>query len=219
VFPDLRGAGRELALSLEQFRASPDTIVLGIVLGGAPAAFEVACHLRLQNDFIIIRRLLTPAGPGSQVCAVNVAGSLVIDEQLTKRPPAPVSPLDHYVSEALERLAARERACRGARAAVDISQKTALVVDCGIRTGLTMSAAIGAVRRLRPARVVAAVPVASAEGRAAIEAMADEVVCLASPEPFVHVGLWYKDFGRPGDGLVCELLTNRGESPSTNKDI
>jgi putative phosphoribosyl transferase len=205
-FPDLRSAGRELAAALEQFSARTDVIVLGLVLGGALVAFEVARHLCLQLDFVIIRRLLVPHGPGSQVCAVNVAGSLVIDEELMPRPAVPESPLDYFVSDALEKLAGRERQCRGGRPAVDLSQKTVILADCGIRTGLTMRAAIGALRKAGPARIIAAVPVASVKGRAAIEALADEVISLRSREPFGHVGLWYEDFRRPGDESVSDLL-------------
>jgi len=205
-FPDLRTGGRDLARALEEFRGREDVVVLGLVLGGVLVAFEVAKNLGVPLDFVIIRRLLAPQGPGSQVCAVNVAGSLVIDEELKPRPVVPESALDYYVSDALDDLAGRERVCRGGRPAVNLGQKTILLVDCGIRTGLTMRAAISALRRKEPAQIVAAAPVASAEARAAIEAIADKVVCLKSPEPFGHVGLWYKDFSRPGDHQVSELL-------------
>jgi putative phosphoribosyl transferase len=205
-FPDLRSAGRDLAIALERFSAREDVIVLGLVLGGVLGAHEVAAHLGVQLDFIIIRRLVTPRGPGSQACAVNVAGSLVIDEELMPRPAVPVSAFDYFVSDALDVLSDRERTCRGGRPAVDLAQKTIILVDCGIRTGLTMRAAVGALRRKGPASIVAAVPVASKEGRAAIERVADDVICLGSREPFGHVGIWYDDFNRPGDNQVSEFL-------------
>ena len=205
-FVDLRSAGRELAKALEQFRTREDVIVLGIALGGLLAAFEVAVRLSLHLDFIIIRRLLAPRGPGSQACAINVAGSLVIDDELVARPAAPESPFDYFVIDALDQLAGRERACRGGRPAIEIAQKSVIIVDCGIRSGLTMTAAIGAVRKKEPARIISAVPVASREGLAAVEAVSDEVFCLGLREPFGNVGVWYKDFSRPGDDEVSELL-------------
>src|ERR1700704_3703669 len=79
-FPDLRTAGRELANRLEAYRQSDGLIVIAIVLGGVPVAHEVAKHLGAPLDLLIIRRLLAPQGPGSQTCAVNVGGSLVIDD-------------------------------------------------------------------------------------------------------------------------------------------
>src|SRR4030095_2885646 len=109
-------------------------------------AHEVAMHLNVPLDFLIIRRLLTPDGPGSQICAVNIAGSLVVDQSVMPSHVVPKSPLDYFVSDALEGLARRARTCRGNRPAVEIAQKTILLVDCGIRTGFTMRAAIRALR-------------------------------------------------------------------------
>lgn len=206
-FPDLHSAGRELAHALGEFKSREDTIVLTPVLGGVPVAHEAAQVLGLPLDFVIIRRLLTPDGADSQVCAFNAAGSLVIDEELPPRPPAPQSPFDHFVADALDALARRERVCRAGRPPVELAGKTILLVDCGIRTGLTLRAAIRALRRKRPERIVAAVPVASPESREVIEAVADSVICLKWPHPFGHVGLWYRDFRRPGEHEISALLT------------
>lgn len=206
-FHDLRSAGRELAGALEEFKLRKDTIVLTPVLGGVPGAHEVARHLGLPLDFVIIRRLLTPDGANSQICAVNVAGSLVIDEELPPRPPAPQSPLDHFVADALDGLARRESVCRAGRPPLELARKTVLLVDCGIRTGLTLKAAIRALRRRESERIVAAVPVAAPESREVIEAVADGLICLKWPHPFGHVGLWYRDFGRPREDEISALLT------------
>ena len=206
-FHDLRSAGRELARALGEFKSREDTIVLTPILGGVPVAHEVAQLLGLPLDFVIIRRLLTPDGPDSQVCAVNVAGSLVIDEELPPRPPAPQSPFEHFFADALDGLARREQVCRAGRPPAELARKTILLVDCGIRTGLTLKAAIRALRRRRPERIVAVVPVAAQESREAIEAVADGVICLTWPHPFGHVGLWYRDFSRPGEREISALLT------------
>src|SRR5437667_11310375 len=81
-FPNLRAAGRELALQLQMYRARADSIVMGIALGGVPVAHEVAIHLRLPFDLVLIRGLLAPHRPGSQMCAVNGGGSMVIGGEL-----------------------------------------------------------------------------------------------------------------------------------------
>lgn len=205
-FSDLRSAGCELAVALEEYRTRKDVIVLGLVLGGVPVAAEVASYLGLPLDFILLRRLLAPQGPGSQVCASYIAGSLMVDEELKSQPVAGESAFGHFLSDAFAELAGREQVCRAGRPAVNLENKTILLVDCGIRTGLTMQAAILALRKMAPAQIVAAVPVSSAEGHSAIEAVADQVICLAFPEPFGHVGLWYKDFRRPSEDQISELL-------------
>ena len=205
-FPNLKTAGSELAVSLEQYRNRPDVVVLAIVLGGWPVAHEVATFLGAPLDVVIIRRLLAPQGPGSQTCAVNVCGSMVFDETLIPLPAVPSTPIEYFVADAISELKQREQSCRRGRPPVDLTGKTVILVDCGIRTGLTMLAAIGALRTKVPAEIIAAVPVTSAEGRLAVAELADELVCLAEPEPFGHVGVWYADFSRPGDDVVGELL-------------
>jgi putative phosphoribosyl transferase len=210
-FPDLRSAGCELALRLERFRGD-DVVVMGIVLGGVLPAHEVALRLGLPFDLVIIRRLLAPDGPGSQICAVNVGGTLVVDAELPPRPITPVTPLDYFVVDALSGLARRERICRGEQRAISLRGKTIILVDCGIRTGSTMQAAIGALQTQQAKKVIAAAPVASFSGRAAVAGLADELIFLCSPRPFGHVGLWYADFNRPADDRVGELLMNKGRS-------
>jgi predicted phosphoribosyltransferase len=137
---------------------------------------------------------------------VNVAGSLIIDEELLPRPVAPATPLDHFLADAIAGLSRREQICRGGRPPTDLAGRTVILVDCGIRTGLTMQAAIGALRKKKPAQLIAAAPAVSHEGRDTVAALADELIFLSQPQPFGHVGLWYIDFSRPGDNHVAELL-------------
>jgi putative phosphoribosyl transferase len=203
-FPSLRAAGRELALRLESYRSS-DAIVLGIALGGVPVAHEVATHLKAPLDLILIRRLLAPDGPGSQVCAINIAGSTIVDKG-TSVSPAPATPLEHFIADALADLDRREQTCRRGRPPIAVEGRTVILVDCGVRSGLTMKAAIGALRQLRPRRIIGAVPVASPEGYASVVDLVDEMVCLAEREKFGNVAVWYRDFSRPGEEHVGDLL-------------
>src|ERR1043166_1141088 len=205
-FADLRSAGKELGLALDQYRRQPNVIVLGIALGGVPVAHEVAKHLGAPFDLIIIRRLLMPQGPGSQTCAVSVAGSLVIDADLPPLAEVPTTPLDHFLADAIAGLTIREQICRRGRPPVSLAGKTVLLVDCGIRSSLTMQAAIKAIRTRKPAAIIAAVPSASSDGHRKVEALADEVICLQQPEPFGNVAIWYLDFSRPDDEHIGELL-------------
>src|SRR4030095_8391851 len=109
-YPNLRAGGRELAPKLEAYREA-NPIVLGIALAGVPVAHEVANYLGAPLDLIIIRRLLVPEGPASQLCAMNVSGSLVIDDGI-KVPSAASTPLDYFLSDALAELSSRAPPCR-----------------------------------------------------------------------------------------------------------
>ena len=205
-FADLASAGRNLAALLDNYLGSEETVVVAIARGGVPVALEVANHLGAPLDIILIRRLLAPRGPGSEICAVNVCGTLVTDQELALPSPVPKTPLEYFVADALEELALRERACRGGRPALEVARKTVLLVDNGIHTGSTVLAAIRALRTLKPSRVVVAVPVAALSSRASVEEAADDVVCIAWPEPFGHVGLWYANFDVPDEEQIRKML-------------
>ena len=205
-FPNLAAAGVELAQKLAQNSISPEVIVLGIVSAGVPVAVEVANKLNAPLDWIFIRRLLAPRGPGTQAVAANIAGNLTIDEEVGPRPTTPQTPFEYFLEDALKTLELRTDLCRGKRPPLQLEGKTALIVDCGVRTSLTMQAAITALRRFNPSRIVAAVPVTSQDGLSTVEALVDEFVYLAAPEPFGNAGAWYKDFGRPDDEALSTLL-------------
>jgi predicted phosphoribosyltransferase len=205
-FPNLSSAGSELATALAGTAVKDDVVVLGIVSGGVPVAVEVATRLEAPLDLVMIRRLLTPRGPGSQACAVNVGGKLIVDEEVGPRPAKPETPFDYFMEDALNGLARRAEICRGERPPAELAGKSVLIVDCGIRTGLTMQAAIGAVRTLNPAHITAAVPVTSLDGCRVVESLADDLIYLAAPEPFGNAGVWYKDFSRTPDESMSELL-------------
>ena len=206
-FPNLRAAGRELSNRLEHYRNRDDVVVLALVLGGVVVGHEVAMSLGLPFDVIIMSRLTTPNGPGSLVCAVNVAGNLEIVGDLPPRSEVPVTGFDFFIVDALARLEQREKSCRGGRPPLDLSGKTVLLIDCGMRTGVTMQAAINGLRARKPARIVAAQPLSSIGAAPVINSLADEFVCLGYPRPFGNVGVWYKDFSRPGDDQIPALLT------------
>jgi putative phosphoribosyl transferase len=206
AFADLSSGGQQLAMKLEPYRQADNLVVLGIAAAGVPAAHEVGKFLKAPVDVVIITKLLAPDGPQSMISAVNVAGTLVLDERLPPIPTEPKTPMDHFLIDAMHRLKSRTQKCRGERPRIELSGKHVLLVDCAIRTGLTVSTAIRATCALEPASIVVAVPVTSQEGRELIEPLADELVYLASPQPFGNAGVWYKDFTRPTDATIRDLL-------------
>ena len=100
----------------------------------------------------------------------------------------------------------RERLYRGSRPPVSLSNKTVILTDDGLATGSTMRAAVAAIRRQEPAGIIVAVPVGAPSTCDDMRDVADDVVCLRTPEPFVAVGLWYRDFRETSDAEVRELL-------------
>jgi predicted phosphoribosyltransferase len=213
-FEDARAAGRALAEKLAAFEGRERTFVLALARGGVAVALEVSKRLSLPLDLLLLRRLLVPRGPQEPVCAASVAGTTFLDAELTPRIEAEPA-LRAFVTDALAELESRARACRGQRSPAELSGRTIILVDNGVRTGSTLLAALRALRSYSPASVVAAVPVAASEALAAVESAADEFVYLHTPEPFGHVGLWYADFTRPSDDEIRAMFEEATPIPSS----
>lgn len=204
-FTDARSAGVALSPKLEAYRE--DAVILALAHGGVAVGLEVAKRLGLPLDLLLIRRLFVPRGPDDPVCAFSMGGNLYLDVEVSAPDEAARDSVrEQFVASALSEFEERVRACRGERTQLDLSGKTILLVDNGIRTGSTVRAAVRALRSSAPARIVVAVPVADAVSLASVESVADELIYLASPERFGHVGLWYKDFARPTNVEIREML-------------
>jgi putative phosphoribosyl transferase len=204
-FKDAREAGRALAARLEDYAGLEGALVLALARGGVAVGLEVSKRLRLPLDLLLLRRLLVPHGPQEPLCVASVAGARFLDEEVAARAACDAA-LGSFVASALAEFDVQVRACRGARAPLNLNGRDVLLVDNGVRTGSTVRAAVRALRSTGPARVVVAAPVAAPEALASVEATADGFVYLAAPEPFGHVGLWYEEFKRPSDDEVRSML-------------
>jgi predicted phosphoribosyltransferase len=213
-FADRREAGEVLGRRLTAYANRPDVVVLGLPRGGVPVAYEVACALHAPLDVFVVRKLGFPGHAEFAMGAIASGGVRVLNEEIDPAYMPSREVIDQIArAEALE-LERREHAYRDGRPAAPIGGRVAILVDDGLATGSTMRAAVLAVRRLKPARVVVAVPVGSVEARDALAALADEMICLRTPEPFSAVGLWYVEFGQTSDEEVRELLAAPTTGPA-----
>jgi putative phosphoribosyl transferase len=205
LFEDRSDAGRQLAARLAPF-ADQHPVVLALPRGGVPVAFEVAQALGGSLDVIVVRKLGVPFQPELGMGAIGEDDTLVLNEEVVRL--ARVGPDELARVEARERaeLEARTGRFRGGRAAVSLAGEIAIVVDDGIATGATARAALQVARARGAARVVLAVPVAPAETIEELRRVADAVVCLETPAPFLGVGQWYRDFSQVPDEQVVRLL-------------
>ena len=204
-FRDRIEAGRRLARELERYR-SPTTVVLGIPRGGVPVAAEVARALGAQLDVVVARKAGAPGQPELAIGAVAPDGTRYVNDDLV----AGLGLTDPQIDTAFERAQReareREERFRGGRTAPVLRGRTAVVVDDGIATGATLRAALRSVRRSKPARLVAAAPVAPSGSRDAFRGEADEVVVLEESPMFMAVGQFYEEFPQVSDEDVQELL-------------
>lgn len=208
IFADRQEAGQRLAAALrERDYGGAGLRVLGIPRGGVVVAAEVARALDAPLDVVIARKLRAPYQPELAIGAV-VSGDAtpIVNPELARATGATPDYLEQEVAYQRGEIERRLRLYRGDRPPPDLAGRTAVVIDDGIATGYTFRAALEALRRQRVERLVAAVPVAPRESLALLSRLADDVVCLATPEPFLAVGVWYRDFEQSTDEEVIALL-------------
>ncbi|HEY5705954.1 MAG TPA: phosphoribosyltransferase [Terrimicrobiaceae bacterium] len=205
LFRDRAEAGRMLARMLRGYSRRADVLVLALPRGGVPVAFEVAESLDVPLDVFVVRKLGLPGDEELAMGAVASGKVRVLNDKVVRA----FGISDHVVDEVTEReeieLRRREGVYRGNASAPEVFGKVILLVDDGIATGSTMRAAIAALRRQHPSRIVVAVPVTPPSTRKELQSEADEVVSVMTPEPFYAVGQWYEIFDQTSDKEVREL--------------
>ena len=212
VFQDRRDAGKHLAEKLRAYTDEPDVLVLALPRGGVPVAFEVARRLRAPLDLFLVRKLGVPGQEELAMGAIATGGTYVVNEEVVRALGIPDDVLEAVAAKEQRELVRREQAYRGNRPPPEIGGRTMILVDDGLATGSSMRAAIAALRRRQPARIVVAVPVAAASTCAELAHEVDDLVCAITPEPFQAVGLWYEDFSQTTDQEIRELLTQAAEA-------
>lgn len=205
-FRDRREAGRALAAQLGAYANRSDVIVLALPRGGVPVAYEVARALRAPLDVFIVRKLGLPGQEELAMGAVASGGVRVLNEPLVRVLGITDRVIDGVASRERQELARREQLYRGDRPPLDVRGRIVILVDDGLATGATMHAAVAALRRQQPARIVVAVPVAAPETCERLRLVADDVLCLTTPAEFQSVGIWYDDFAQTSDDEVRSLL-------------
>ncbi|HZI41480.1 MAG TPA: phosphoribosyltransferase [Gemmatimonadaceae bacterium] len=199
-------AGRQLAAELTRYGARSDVLVLGLPRGGVPVAFEIAMAIDAPLDVFVVRKLGLPGHEEFGIGAIASGGVRVVDESVLRAYGVDAEMLNQITERERRELRRREHVYRDDRPFPSVADRVVILVDDGLATGSTMRAAVAALRAENPREIVVAVPVGAPETCAAMARLADEVVCLATPEPFYAVGLWYEDFEQTDDDEVHDLL-------------
>jgi putative phosphoribosyl transferase len=207
MLADRRMAGRALAQALIRHRDS-DPIVLGLARGGVPVADEVARALGGTLDVWGVRKLGAPSHPELAIGAVAEGAVVFLDQPLARDFGVSRADLLDIARHAMCDVRCRIERFRGGRPAPDLRGRVVILVDDGIATGWTMRAAIRAVKRRRPARLIVATPVASPRVIDGFVGEVDEVVCLYRPDPLITIGFWYEDFRQVQDDEVARILAS-----------
>ncbi len=219
VFKNRRDAGLQLAKTLEKYKDAKNVILLALPRGGVVVADEIAKSLNLPLDIVVPRKIGAPQNPEYAIAAII----------LTPTISPPISPkakqgeiegvfnekeiedidkewLEKEIEKETEEARRRLKAYRGEKPPLDLKNKTVLLVDDGIATGLTLLAAIKSVKTKNPKKIIVAVPVGAKDSISTIKKEVDEVVCLYSPTFFGAVGSFYEEFGQTSDEEVINII-------------
>jgi len=205
-FRDRREAGQVLGNALREYANRDDVVVLALPRGGVPVAFEVAEALNAPLEVFLVRKLGTPGHRELAMGAIASGGIRVLNEEVVRMLNIPPEAIDAVARDEQIELERRQSAYLQGRAPVALDGRIVVIVDDGLATGSTMRAAVKAIRTRHPARVVVAVPVGAPDTCRELAALADQVVCVRTPELFSAVGQWYLDFDQTSDEEVNRLL-------------
>jgi|GEM_PF-383876 len=206
ILSNRQEAGKKLAAKLLNYRGRRKVLILALPRGGVPVAYQIASALNAPLDVLIVRKLGVPGRPELAMGAVASGGVQVLNEGIVEHLEVPWGAIEEAIQRERMEIERRERSYRGNCPVSATAGQTVIVVDDGVATGATMRAALTALRKRDPAQLVVAVPTAAPQAVRELAALADEVVCLATPDPYLAVGRWYREFPQTSDAEVRRLL-------------
>ncbi|TGC11002.1 phosphoribosyl transferase [Methanolobus halotolerans] len=215
LFRDRSDAGRRIAEEFSEYSGRSDVLLLALPKGGVPVAFEVAKKLGIKLDVFIIRKLKVPGHEEVAMGAIASGGVRVLDMNIMKNLHIQDNTIATVAATEQEELQRKERLYRKDRPEQDIEGKTIILIDDGITTGVTMNAAVSAVKARKPSGIIVAIPTGPFDVCERLSKKVDNAICLTNPEPFYAVSASYADFFQITDKEVCDLL-EKSSDPGTH---
>lgn len=211
-FTSREEAGRKLAHRLAKYSNTGNTIVLALPNGGVPVGAEVAEYLCKPFDILLVEKIIAPGSDGASLGAVTGGGVRMLNSEMIDRLSLTKPEVNSAVLDGSMRLAHRAKRCRGQKAAIEIADRTVILIDDGTAPCEVIRAAVRLLRRQHADRVIVALPVACQDTASDLRMEADQVVTLAEPEHSESPGNWFEKFPMTTDADVRRLLA--GKSPA-----
>ena len=207
IFNDRSDAGQQLAKKLTRFK-NKSTVILALVRGGVPIAYEIAKKLKLPMSVIVARKIGDPHNSEFGIGAISEADTIYLDRLTINRLSISKEIIDNIIKSEKKELKRRVEVYRQEKKLTILQNKIVILVDDGIATGVTIKATIKTIRKLKAKKIILAVPVAANDSLAKIAPLVDQYVCLHATENLSAIGQFYKDFSQTTDMEVVQLLTS-----------
>lgn len=206
TFTNREEAGRQLVEQLIHYRDHPAALILALPRGGVAVGYHLSLGLHLTLDVFIARKLGAPDNPEYALGAIGETGTVYLNPEAVAAFHLSRTDVEDLIQVQQQEIARRQVLYRRGRQLPTLTGRTVILVDDGIATGSTFFASADAIRHLKPRRLIGAIPVGPADTIRVARTRLDELVVLATPEPFWSVGNHYIDFTQVGDRDVVEYL-------------
>jgi len=205
LYKDRQDAGRQLAEKLKKYKFD-NPIIIALPRGGVVLGYEVAKVLNAYLDIIAPRKIGAPFHPEFGVGAIAPHDVQVLDNETISQLRISKSEIEETIELETIEMNRRTNLYRKDLPPLDLKEKTVIVVDDGIATGVSTKAAILSIKKMNPKKIILAVPVCPQEATEKFRQEVDEFICLNAPFDFFAVGAFYDDFGQVSDAEVIDLL-------------
>ena len=199
-------------MSLDGFGGG-NTVVIGLLRGGIPVAYEIAAVLKSPLDVALVRKIGAPNQEELAIGAIvdGKSPKVYLNESLISRINIPAGYLERIERIKLKEIREREKIYRHEGEKIDVGGKTAIIVDDGIATGASVRVVIDALKEEKPEKIIVAVPVIAGDTLRELKKTVDKVIVLSAPEEFYAVGEFYEDFSQTTDDEVIDLMQKSGK--------
>lgn len=205
MFQNRNDAGKKLSGKLLDLK-SKDTVVVALPRGGVVVGFEIASALKSPLTMLNVRKLGSPTNPEFGIGAITSGGITYIDKSTVERIDMSNDDIEKIASDELQELKRRDKLYSTALPKISLAKKIVILTDDGIATGVTISAAILAIKKMKPKCLILAVPGGPSEVIAELRNLVDEVFCLEVRDNFSAVGNMYFNFEQVTNDEVVKLL-------------
>jgi predicted phosphoribosyltransferase len=205
IFQNREEAGRRLVEQLTRYRNQPGALILALPRGGVAVGYQLSLGLHLPLDLFITRKLGAPDNPEYALGALSETGTIYMNPEAAAYQLS-FTQVEQLVRQQQQEIARRQALYRQGRRLPVLTDRIVILVDDGIATGSTFFASVDAIRHLNPRRLIGAIPIGPEETIRVARTRVDELVVLATPEPFWAVGNHYVDFAQVSDQDVIVYL-------------